>query len=359
MNTFGNIYRLTTFGESHGPAIGGIIDGMPAGVRLDMDQVARCMANRRPGGLELSSPRHEDDHVEFLSGIFEGVTTGTPIGFIIANNDARSPDYEQLRHCFRPGHADFTYQIKYGHRDHRGGGRASARETAARVVAGALAMQVLAQHGISVAAWTTQIGNVKAAPYPFATADAVHIDMQQVWGSPVRCPEPDAALRMEQAVRKAAATGDTLGGIVTCVVSNPPSGLGEPVFDKLQARLAAAMMSIPAAKGFDYGMGFEGVSLRGSEAVDEFVPDGHGGITARTNYSGGIQGGISNGRDIYMRVAFKPVATLRRPVATVNDCGEAVTLEMTGRHDPCVVPRAVAVVQAMAACVLLDALRAG
>ena len=356
MNTFGNNYRLTSFGESHGAAIGGVIDGMPAGVRIDTGWVDECMGHRRPGQSAVTSQRHEDDHVEFLSGIFEGVTTGTPIGFVIANNDTRSKDYEQLRHSFRPGHADYTYQVKYGHRDHRGGARASARETAARVVAGALAMHVLRQHGIEIMAWTSQIGDVTTAPYPRSSASDLRIDMQDVWNSPLRCPDPTAASRMDQALREATATGDTLGGIVTCVISNPPAGLGDPVFGKLQAQLAAAMMSIPAAKGFDYGTGFECVHMRGSEVIDEFIPNPRGGITTASNYSGGIQGGISNGRSIYMRVAFKPVATLRQPVPTVDDSGHRMTLEMSGRHDPCVVPRAVAVVQAMAACVTLDAL---
>ncbi len=326
-NTFGNIYRLTDFGESHGPAIGGVVDGMPAGVSVDFDEIRRWLARRRPGQSTLTTSRKEADEVRFLSGIYEGRTLGTPIGFIIENVDARSADYEELRHKFRPNHADYTYQAKYGIRDYRGGGRASARETAVRVVGGALAMQVLKQHGISVNAYALQVG---------------------------KATEPDA---MEREIRDARAARDTVGAIVGCTVSGIAPGLGEPVFDKLQALLASAMMSINAAKGFDYGSGFDGAACRGSELVDTpFFDADSQKVRMRTNHSGGIQGGISNGEDIYFRVAFKPIATLPQPLETIDDEFRQCTLDLGGRHDPCVVPRAIVVVEAMAAMTVLDAM---
>ncbi len=318
MNTFGNILRFTDFGESHGPAIGGVLDGFPAGLTVDFEHIDAQLRRRRPGSSQLTSSRRESDAVNFLSGIFEGRTTGTPIAFTIANSDAHSADYDVLRHSFRPNHADYTYTAKYGFRDHRGGGRASARETAARVVAGALAMQLLAKEGISIKA---------------------------------TCP-PSIA----DDIRRAKAEADTIGAVVECTVKGVPAGLGEPVFGKLQAMLAFAMMSINAAKGFEYGLGFGAASMRGSECLDTPYRDSDGRIRMRTNHSGGIQGGISNGEDINFRVAFKPIATLPLPVTTINDEGETVTLNVGGRHDPCVAPRVIPVVEAMAALTIADAL---
>lgn len=350
MNTFGQIYRLTTFGESHGPALGGVIDGMPAGIRIDEEALYRAMQRRRPGQSDIVTARDEKDAVSLLSGIKDGITTGTPIGFTIANTDCHSSDYEPMRHTFRPSHADYTYQAKYGIREHRGGGRSSARETSARIVGGELASQALGTLGISLTAFTSRIGNVILdKPY-------THLDLSLTETNPVRCPDPGKAFEMEQLIRRVKSAGDTIGGVVTCVVKGCPAGLGDPVFGKLQSRLAAAMLSINAAKGFDYGMGFEGVSLLGSEAIDNFISEADGSIHTATNHSGGIQGGISNGEDIYFRVAFKPVATLLRDVATVTDSGEPTILRAKGRHDPCVVPRAVPIVEAMASMVILDSL---
>ena len=346
MNSFGRILRLTTFGESHGPAIGGVLDGVPSGYAIDPEAVQSALDRRRPGGSPLASQRRESDRVQILSGIFEGVTLGTPIGFVIPNTDARSEDYERLRHVFRPNHADYTYQAKYGIRDHRGGGRASARETACRVAAGAIAARILAAHGVGLCAYTSSIGGVS---YECADPDA-----DRVYADDVRCPDPDTAALMRRKIAEARAAGDTVGGTVSCVIRGVPAGLGEPVFGKLQATLAAAMMGIPAAKGFEYGLGFAAPLASGSESADFFTP-GQPPATA-TNHSGGIQGGISNGQEIRFTVAFKPAPTMMRTVPTVNDRGEAVELTMTGRHDPCVVPRAVPVVEAMAALVILDAL---
>lgn len=324
MNTFGTLFRLTSFGESHGPAIGGVIDGMPAGISLDFEAVQAELDRRKPGQSAITTARKEDDKVEFLSGIFNGQTLGTPIGFIIRNTDTRSKDYSSVEHVYRPGHADYTYTAKYGLRDYRGGGRSSARETAVRVVAGALARQALNTLGIKVEAWVQSVG----------TADADH---------------------MEEAILEAKRNLDSLGGVVAARISGAPVGLGEPVFGKLQAMLASAMMSINAAKGFEYGLGFEHSRLRGSDTIDEFTfEDGH--VAAPDNFSGGIQGGISNGEPITFRVAFKPVASLARPVPTVDDSGNQVILELKGRHDPCVVPRAVPIVEAMACMVILDAI---
>lgn len=347
MNEFGIIYRLTSFGESHGAAVGGVVDGMPAGITIDVDEVQRQLNRRRPGQSAIVTQRNEKDRVRFLSGIFEGVTTGTPIGFVVENEDHHSNDYSNIRDVFRPSHADYTYTSKYGIRDYRGGGRSSARETIARVVAGALAMQALGQIGVTVTAYTSQVGNIAL------DNDYRHYDLSTIESNDVRCPDADAAARMHELIRQVQADGDTIGGTVTCVVKGMPVGLGEPVFDKLHARLAYAMMSINAAKGFDYGMGFDGVGNRGSQMNDAFIcTDGH--ISTTTNRSGGIQGGISNGEDIYFRVAFKPVATLLRDVETIDKDGRATTLHARGRHDPCVLPRAVPIVEAMAAMTIFD-----
>ena len=347
MNEFGIIYRLTSFGESHGAAVGGVVDGMPAGITIDVEEVQRQLNRRRPGQSAIVTQRNEKDRVRFLSGIFEGVTTGTPIGFVVENEDHHSNDYSNIRDVFRPSHADYTYTSKYGIRDYRGGGRSSARETIARVVAGALAMQALSQIGVTVTAYTSQVGNIAL------DNDYRHYDLSNIESNDVRCPDADAAARMHELIRQVQADGDTIGGTVTCVVKGVPVGLGEPVFDKLHARLAYAMMSINAAKGFDYGMGFDGVGNRGSQMNDAFIcTDGH--ISTTTNRSGGIQGGISNGEDIYFRVAFKPVATLLRDVETIDKDGRATTLHARGRHDPCVLPRAVPIVEAMAAMTIFD-----
>jgi len=355
MNTFGNILRLTTAGESHGPAMTGILDGFPPGIRIDTRDIDRFLSLRAPGHLPgIASARTDCEHAEILSGMLDGVTTGTPIAFTIANRGARPDDYEYLRHAFRPSHADYTYQAKYGIRDHRGGGRASARETALRVVAGTFAMTALRQAGIEVRAFTSQIGNVKLAVSPDEFAG-----LPDPYQYSMRCPDPATNARMEDLARSVAAEGDTVGGIVTGLVSGLPPGIGEPLYGKLQASLASAMMSINAVKGFDYGMGFDGAARRGSEMNDEFVPATNGGITTRTNHSGGIQGGISNGRPVYFRVAFKPIATLMREMSTVTDTGEPTVLPARGRHDACAVPRAVPVVQCMAALAVLDAYLAG
>ena len=348
MNTFGHIFRLTTFGESHGPGIGGVIDGMPAGIEVDMDFLQSELARRRPGQSALTTARNEADRVELLSGVFEGRTTGCPIGFLVRNENQHSSDYENMRHTFRPSHADFTYQMKYGIRDHRGGGRTSARETVARVVGGAFAKMALHPLGISVRAWTSQVGNISVQ------GSYKNFDFEEIERNPVRCPDAATAERMASLISEVKADGDTIGGIISCLVTGCPVGLGEPVFDKLHAQLGAAMLGINAVKGFEYGEGFAGASWRGSEQNDTFVPDGHGGITTLTNHSGGIQGGLSNGQDICFRVAFKPVATLLREQLTVDDHGQPTTLHARGRHDPCVLPRAVPIVEAMAAMVILD-----
>ncbi len=347
-NKFGEIFTLTSFGESHGPAIGGVIDGMPSGLEIDLEAIQRQLDRRRPGQSAMTTSRNEADRVEVLSGLYKGVTLGTPIGFIIRNTNQHSADYDQIARCYRPSHADFTYDSKYGLRDPRGGGRSSARETASRVVAGAFAAQALAAKGITVRAYASQIGRV-ALDVPYYGLDLTAVDDSQV-----RCPDVQGAAQMEAEIMRAKAAGDSLGGVVTCVVTGVPAGLGEPVFGKLHARLASAMMGINAAKGFDYGLGFDFAARNGSEVLDGFVCDSSRGIHTASNYSGGIQGGISNGEDIYMRVAFKPVATLMRDVPTVDADGRSVTLHARGRHDPCVVPRAVPVVEAMAAMVIFD-----
>jgi chorismate synthase len=346
-NSIGKIFTFTSFGESHGKGIGGIIDGCPPGIEIDETFIQQELDRRKPGQSAIATPRKEDDKVEFLSGIFEGKSTGTPIAFIIWNQNQHSKDYDHMKDLYRPSHADFTYQFKYGIRDHRGGGRSSARETAARVVAGAVAKLVLKQSGVEIQAFTSQVGPVAM------TGTIETTDLSLIESNIVRCPEPETAEKMIEYISSLKKEGDSTGGIITCVIRGVPVGWGEPVFDKLQARLAYAMMSINASHGFDYGRGFEGVALRGSEMNDAFVADGEH-IGTRTNNSGGIQGGISNGQDIFFRVLFKPVATISKRQDTVNIHSEAVELEARGRHDPCVLPRAVPIVEAMAAMTLLD-----
>ena len=346
-NTFGNVFTLTTFGESHGAAVGGVVDGMPAGIDIDLGFIQSELNRRRPGQSNITTSRQEADEVELLSGVFEGRSTGCPIGFIVRNQNQHSQDYENLRTLFRPSHADFTYYYKYGTRDHRGGGRSSARITLSRVVAGALAKLALRQVGITVQAYTSQVGTIAL------DRDYSRYDLALTETNAVRCPDPEKAAEMEQLIQTVKAEGDTIGGVITCIVKGCPAGLGEPEFDKLHAALAHAMMSINAVKGFEYGEGFDGVSQRGSEQNDVFLPSSSHPSTA-TNHSGGIQGGISNGQDIYFRVAFKPVATLLREQKTVDMEGNVTTFTARGRHDPCVLPRAVPVVEAMAAMTLLD-----
>ena len=346
-NRIGNIFSLTSFGESHGAAIGGVIDGMPAGVKIDMDEVQKELNRRRPGQSSIVTARDEKDKVKILSGVFEGVTTGTSIGFIIENTNQHSNDYSNIKEAFRPSHADYTYTSKYGIRDYRGGGRSSARETAARVVAGAFARQALNQLGVEIYAYTSQVGNI------CLDKDYRKYDKSNIESNIVRCPDSEKAQEMIDLITEVKQEGDTIGGVITCVVKGVPVGLGEPVFGKLQAQLGAAMLSINAVKGFEYGMGFDFATARGSEVNDAFVCEA-GEVSTKTNNSGGIQGGISNGEDIYFRVAFKPVATLLRDVETINENGENLTLHAKGRHDPCVLPRAVPIVEAMAAIVILD-----
>lgn len=348
MNSIGRLLRLTTFGESHGTAIGGVLDGFPAGVVIDEDFIRSEMLRRRPGQSAITTARNEQDMVEFLSGVFEGRTTGMPIAFVIKNDNTRSKDYDNMRDVYRPSHADYVYDCKYGIRDHRGGGRSSARETAVRVCAGAMAKLALKQLGVSVQAYTSQVGGIKLEN------GYESYDILSAENNVVRCPDAEKAKEMEQLILDVKRQGDTVGGVVTCVVKGAPVGLGEPLYGKLTSSLAHAMLSINAVKGFEYGNGFEAASGRGSEQNDVFCRKADG-IATRTNNSGGIQGGISNGNDIYFRVAFKPVATLLMEQETVTSCGEETTLLAHGRHDPCVVPRAVPVVEAMAALVILDA----
>ena len=346
-NSFGNIFRLTSFGESHGPAVGGVIDGFPAGIEIDEEFVQSELNRRRPGQSLLTTPRKENDRVEFLSGIFEGKSTGCPIGFIIRNQNQHSNDYDNIRNVFRPSHADFTYTQKYGLRDHAGGGRSSARETIARCVAGALAKLALKQLGVQIYAYTSQVGDIAL------TQDYKHYDPALIEQNNVRCPDPETAERMARKIEEVKAEGNTIGGIITGVIKGCPVGLGEPVFGKLHAALGQAMLSINAVKGFEYGQGFSGVSQTGKMQNDLFFND-NGRINTRTNNSGGIQGGISNGQDIYFRVAFKPVATLLMEQETVTVNGEDTILKARGRHDACVLPRAVPIVESMAAMVILD-----
>ena len=353
-NTFGSLFRVTTFGESHGAAIGCIVDGCPAGLDFDLDFIQHDLDRRRPGQSSIVTQRKESDTVQVLSGVFEGKTTGTPIAFVIPNEDQRSRDYDHLATAFRPSHADYTWQAKFGHRDHRGGGRSSARETAARVAAGALAKLFLKTQGIDVQAYVSQVGHLEAKK------DYTTLDLSLTETNDVRCPDPVLAIKMINLIKKVRKAGDTIGGVVSAVVRGCPPGLGEPVFDKLHADLGKAMLSINAAKGFEYGSGFEGVKMLGSEHNDLFAVSreqwavGSAALLTATNHSGGIQGGISNGMDIYFRVAFKPVATIMRDQLTLNAEGESVTVKGKGRHDPCVVPRAVPIVEAMTALVLAD-----
>ena len=345
-NSYGTLFRITTFGESHGPAIGVIIDGCPAGLLIDDAFIQSELDRRKPGQSKITTQRKEDDVFRILSGTFEGKSTGTPIAIVIENQDQRSKDYSHIAETFRPSHADFTYESKYGVRDYRGGGRSSARETAARVAAGAIAKLLLATEGVQINAFVSQVGEIGAPHY-------TDLDLGKTEDNIVRCPDPATAEKMIALIDKVRLDRDTVGGIVTCVVKNTPVGLGEPVFDKLHAELGKAMLSINAVKGFEYGSGFEGIKMRGSQHNDEFFNDG-GRIRTKTNYSGGIQGGISNGEDIYFNVAFKPVATIMQDQATVDKYGNETNVSGKGRHDPCVVPRAVPIVEAMAALVLAD-----
>lgn len=346
-NTFGNIFRLTSFGESHGKAVGGVIDGFPAGIAIDMDFIQSEMRRRRPGQSALTTARKEADEVEFLSGIYEGVSTGCPIGFAVWNTNQHSNDYDNMKDVFRPSHADYTYTQKYGIRDHRGGGRSSARETISRVVAGALAKLALRQLGISITAYTSQVGGLKLEK------DYTAYDLSRIEENPVRCPDQNMAEKMAEFIAQIKGKGDTIGGVISCVIKGCPIGLGQPAFGKLNAALGSAMLSINAVKGFEYGQGFGNMELKGSEQNDIFFND-NGHIGFKSNRSGGIQGGISNGQDIYFRVAFKPVATILMEQPTVNKNGEETTLKARGRHDPCVLPRAVPIVEAMAAMTILD-----
>ena len=341
-NSFGKLFKLTTFGESHGQAIGGIIDGCPAGIQLDLEKIQSELNRRKPGQSAIVTQRKEPDTVEFYSGIFEEKTTGTPIGFVIKNANQKSKDYSHIKDTYRPSHADYTYDEKYGVRDYRGGGRSSARETACRVVAGAVAKQFL--NDIQFNAYTASVGHLGI------DKNIRDLDFSLIETNAVRCPDPASAEKMEDYIKQIRKEGDTIGGTVQCVIKNMPKGLGEPVFDKLHAELGKAMLSINAVKGFEYGSGFEGTKMKGSEHNDLFNEDG----TTRTNLSGGIQGGISNGMDIYFNVAFKPVATIMQKQETINKQGENVEMQGKGRHDPCVVPRAVPIVEAMAALVIAD-----
>ena len=348
-NIIGKLFTFTSFGESHGKGIGGIVDGCPPGIELDEAFIQQELNRRRPGQSDISTPRKEDDTVEFLSGVFEGKTTGTPIAFVIWNENQHSQDYDKLKDVYRPSHADYTYQQKYGIRDHRGGGRSSARETASRVVAGAIAKLVLRKSGVEITAFTSRVGHI-AMESDYETADLSLIE-----SNIVRCPDQAVAEKMIDYIKELKEEGDSIGGIISCVIKGVPVGLGEPVFDKLQARLAQAMLSINATHGFDYGRGFEGVNLKGSEMNDAFIKV-NGIVTTKTNNSGGVQGGISNGEDIYFRVLFKPVATISKKQDTLDIHSNEVELEARGRHDPCVLPRAVPIVEAMAALTVLDLL---
>jgi chorismate synthase len=359
-NTFGTLFKLSSFGESHGPALGGVIDGCPAGLKIDLDFVQSELTRRKPGQSHITTQRKEDDVVEFLSGIFEGVTTGMPIGFVIKNEDQKSKDYSHIKDSFRPSHADFTYEEKYGLRDYRGGGRSSARETACRIVAGAIAKLILKEKNITVNAFVSQVGKIKLE------RSFEELDLSKTDNNVVRCPDEKVAEQMISYIEEIKKQGDTIGGVIQCVIKNTPIGLGEPVFDKLHAVLGHAMLSINAVKGFEIGSGFDSIQFKGSELNDEFVPfdststgsaqaaQGTKKITTKTNNSGGIQGGISNGMPIYFNVAFKPVATIMQKQNSVDKSGEEVIVEGKGRHDPCVLPRAVPIVESMAALVLVD-----
>lgn len=346
-NTFGNLFRLTSFGESHGKAVGGIIDGFPAGIAIDMDFIQHELNRRRPGQSAITTARKEADEVEFLSGIYEGISTGCPIGFAVWNTNQHSNDYDNMKDVFRPSHADYTYTQKYGIRDHRGGGRSSARETISRVVAGALAKLALRQLGISITAFTSQVGKLKL------DKEYTEYDLNHIEDNPVRCPDQELAKQMADYIYQVKGEGNTIGGVISCVIKGCPIGIGQPVFGKLHAALGNAMLSINAVKGFEYGQGFGHMDLKGSEQNDIFFNQ-EGNIGFRSNHSGGIQGGISNGQDIYFRVAFKPVATVLMEQPTVDKDGNEMILKARGRHDPCVLPRAVPIVEAMAAMTILD-----
>ena len=347
-NLFGTHFRISTFGESHGPAIGVIIDGCPPGFSIDQDFIQQELDRRKPGQSAIVTQRKEEDQVHILSGVFEGQSTGTPLAMVIYNADARSKDYSHIADKYRPSHADYTYQVKYGVRDYRGGGRSSARETAARVAAGAVAKLFLNKFGITIQAYVSQVGHLQLnKPY-------TELDLNLTENNEIRCPDPDMAAEMISLIKTVKKEGDTIGGVITGVIKGCPPGLGEPVFDKLHADLGKAMLSINACKGFEYGSGFAGVSLRGSEHNDLFYTDENSQVKTHTNHSGGIQGGISNGMDIYFRVAFKPIATIIPAQESINEAGESVLVEGRGRHDPCVLPRAVPIVEAMAALVLAD-----
>lgn len=345
-NSYGTLFRITTFGESHGHSIGVVLDGCPAGLAIDEVFIQSEMDRRKPGQSKITTQRKEADVIKILSGVFEGKSTGAPIAIVVENSDQRSKDYSHLENTFRPSHADYTYEAKYGHRDHRGGGRSSARETAARVAAGAVAKLFLKTYGVEINAFVSQVGELKAPPY-------TQLDLTKTENNIVRCPDPATAEKMIALIDQVRLNRDTIGGAVTCVIKNTPVGLGEPVFDKLHAELGKAMLSINAVKGFEYGSGFEGIRLHGSQHNDAFVNEG-GKIKTKTNHSGGIQGGISNGEDIYFNVAFKPVATIMQDQQSVDKAGNEATVTGKGRHDPCVVPRAVPIVEAMAALVIAD-----
>ncbi len=348
-NSFGNLFRISTFGESHGVALGVVIDGCPPGLKLDIPFMQNEMLRRKPGQSKITTQRKEDDAFEILSGVYEGVTTGTPIGIIIRNEDQKSNDYSHLVDNYRPSHADFTYDEKYGLRDHRGGGRSSARETAARVIAGSIAKQILIKHKITVQAYVNSVGEIKL------NKNYNELDLSKTEDNIIRCPDEKIAQQMIDLIAEIKKQGDTIGGTICCVIKNCPTGIGDPVFDKLHATLGKAMLSINAVKGFEYGSGFSGTTMRGSEHNDIFDYDKvNKKIITKTNNSGGIQGGISNGMDIYFNVAFKPVATILRPQESVNNNGDKIIVEGKGRHDPCVLPRAVPIVEAMAALVLVD-----
>ncbi|HRK52298.1 MAG TPA: chorismate synthase [Cyclobacteriaceae bacterium] len=351
MNSYGTLFKITTFGESHGPAIGAVIDGCPAGLAIDENFIQSELDRRKPGQSKITTQRKESDTFKILSGVFEGKSTGTPIALVIENQDQRSKDYGHIAEAFRPSHADYTYEAKYGNRDYRGGGRSSARETAARVAAGAIAKLLLQKEKIEISAYVSQVGDIKTPHY-------TKLNLSNTENNIVRCPDDRIADQMIALIDKVRKQQDTIGGIVTCVIKNTPVGLGEPVFDKLHAELGKAMLSINAVKGFEYGSGFEGTQLKGSEHNDEFYNDG-GKIKTKTNHSGGIQGGISNGEDIYFNVAFKPVATIMKDQASIDKQGNETTVSGKGRHDPCVVPRAVPIVEAMAALVIADFLLRG
>ena len=346
-NTFGNLFRIHTYGESHGKALGVIIDGCPAGLHIDEAFIQSELDRRKPGQSKITTQRKEADEFEIVSGVFEGKSTGTPISIIIRNQDQKSKDYSHIADKFRPSHADYTFQKKYGIRDYRGGGRSSARETVARVAAGAIAKLYLRHHEISFHAYVSQVGNLKL------DKDYTQLDLTKTEDNILRCPDPEMAEKMIELIDQTRKNRDTIGGIVTGVIQGVPAGLGEPVFDKLHAEIGKAMLSINAVKGFEYGSGFEGIKLNGSEHNDTFYMDNNV-VKTRTNYSGGIQGGISNGQDIYFNVAFKPVATIMIDQESINEAGDTVTVEGKGRHDPCVVPRAVPIVEAMAALVIAD-----